>query len=150
MLVRQGRRLLAVWSKSLPVTRENPPILSLSLLHVPKGHKTKPWPHAIGTSISRKSAFFLHPDSSLSLAGATPQWLLTSCLPGRLLVAGTQRMLKEVRKGVSGRAKADQACIIFPRDSSEDREECLYLSLSLTLPGNTIPLPRAISVAPGV
>ena len=70
-------------------------------------------------------------------------------LPGRLLVAGTQQMLKEVRQGVSGRAKADQPCVIFPRDSSKDREECLYLSLSLTLPGKTIPLPRAIPVAPG-
>lgn len=148
MLVRQGLRLLAVWSKALSVPRENPPVLSLSPLHVPKAPKTKPQPHAIGTAISRKSAFFLHPNTFLSLAGATAEWLLTSCLPGRLLGAGTQQMLKEVRKGVSGTAKAVQACVIFPRDSSEDREECLYLSLSLALSGNTIPLPRAIPVAP--
>jgi len=92
MLVRQGLRLLGIWSNVLQVPRENPPILSLSPQCVTKAQKMKPWPHAIGTSTSRKSASILHPDSSMSLADKqytpTPQRLLTSCLPGRLLVAG--------------------------------------------------------------
>lgn len=104
--MRQRLRLPALCSKALPVPRENPPVLILSLLHVPKAHKPKAWPHAIGTSISRKSSFFLHPGSSLSLARTTPQWLLTSCLPASLLVAGTWQMPNEQRKGVSGRAGA--------------------------------------------
>lgn len=61
---------------------------------------------------------------------STPQWLLTSCLPGRVLVACIQQMLKELRKRVSGRAKEDQVSVIFPRDSSEDREEFISQSHS--------------------
>lgn len=91
MLVKQGLMLGALCSKTLPVPRENPPVLSLSLLHVPKAHKPKAWPHTLGTSITRNSSFFLHPSSSLSLA-RTPQQLLTSCLPMNLLVAGIQQM----------------------------------------------------------
>lgn len=39
-------------------------------------------------------------------------------------------MLKELRKRVSGRAKEDQVGVIFPRDSSEDREEFISQSHS--------------------
>lgn len=91
MPVRQGEMLAALCSKALPVPKENPPVLSLSLLPVPKAHKPKAWPHATGSSIIRKSSFFLHPGSSLSLA-RTPQQLLTSCLLMSVLVAGIQQM----------------------------------------------------------